>query len=301
MRPNPLHILHKPYPLFGDVKQNLPYLLGLALFVAGFLIVLQPLGLSSLQWKYKNLALLGFGGVTFAVLALNCSLTPRVMPRFFNPDVWNVGREVGWQLWNWFTAVVILAVYWATVVGMRFTPGYLFRFTLNGLLVATFLAPICVLLNYSRLLKRKVRQAQTLDLKLREIPRSPADERIELESETGGETLRVPAGRLLFIRSRDNYAEVVWQKNGQLKSHLIRSSLKRLAQQIEAPFVVHCHRSFIVNLRNVHAVRGNASELTLHLESCDEPIPVSRESVKEVLRALENLSPARVARRKASV
>ncbi len=99
----------------------------------------------------------------------------------------------------------------------------------------------------------------------------------------------MPVDKLLFIQSCDNYANVVRQKNGSTTEKLLRSSLKNIEEQITLPFIVRCHRSFIVNLSLVRAITGNSRNYTLSLKNYPTPIPVSRESEKHVLELLEKL------------
>jgi len=99
----------------------------------------------------------------------------------------------------------------------------------------------------------------------------------------------MPVDKLLFIQSCDNYANIVRQKNGNTTEKLLRSSLKNIEEQITLPFVVRCHRSFIVNLSLVQAITGNSRNYTLSLKNYHTPIPVSRESEKHVLELLEKL------------
>jgi DNA-binding LytR/AlgR family response regulator len=111
-----------------------------------------------------------------------------------------------------------------------------------------------------------------------------------LVSETGKEKIRLTVDELLYIQSCDNYARVVIRKNGKSEETLIRSSLKNLEQQISSPYIVRCHRSFIVNLVRTRSNTGNSRNYTLSLENCERAIPVSRESEKRGLQFLEGLT-----------
>lgn len=113
---------------------------------------------------------------------------------------------------------------------------------------------------------------------------------LSLVGENNTERIEVPLDQLLYIQSQDNYSSIACAARAGVKHLLLRSSLKRLEQQIDIPFVIRCHRSFIVNLSKVQSVEGNARGYRLSLESGEEAIPVSRESGKEVLNTLERLA-----------
>lgn len=248
----------KPYPLYINLKQNFSYYTAFAFFFVLFLIIFQPFGLNRLQWPNKNLILLGLGMVALFVMSFNCIIFPRLFQKFFHEEKWTVGREILWQLWNWLLILPVLAFYWA----------YWF-------------------LNYNRLLRTRIAKVDEITRLLQKRDQEKVDEIVEIISETGREKLKVSSRYLLFIQSCENYANVVWKKNGKIQNTLIRSTLKRLANQISHPFILRCHRSYIVNLKNVEAVSGNARDFMLHLNGYEKPIPVARHQVKQVIQALE--------------
>ena len=78
--------------------------------------------------------------------------------------------------------------------------------------------------------------------------------------------------------------------NGQ-KSILLRSTLKKMEEQLaNHPAFFRCHRMYLVNLKLVNTVSGNAQGLKLHLSSLEEPIPVSRSLTETVKLKLHKLS-----------
>jgi hypothetical protein len=77
--------------------------------------------------------------------------------------------------------------------------------------------------------------------------------------------------------------------NGVRRGSLIRSSLKRLENQLQEkltvgaghagdfqPPLLRCHRSYIVNLSRVRTCQGNRHGLKLALVGAEKSIPVSR-------------------------
>ncbi len=277
----------KPYPLYINLKQNFPYYTAFAFFFVLFLIIFQPFGLNRLQWPNKNFILLGLGVVALFVMSFNCIIFPRLFQKFFHEEKWTVGREILWQLWNWLLILPVLAFYWAYWFQIPLTMQYLGKFTFNVLILAIFFSPMCVLLNYNRLLRTRIAKVDEITRLLQKRNLETVDEIVEIVSETGREKLKVSSRYLLFIQSCENYANVVWKKNGKIENTLIRSTLKRLANQISHPFILRCHRSYIVNLKNVEAVSGNARDFMLHLNGYEKPIPVARHQVKQVIQALE--------------
>ncbi|NIR46973.1 LytTR family transcriptional regulator [candidate division KSB1 bacterium] len=290
MKTRVIAFLNKPYPLSVSFSKNLFFIAGFSIFVTLFLILFQPLGLSRFQHPNKNFLLMGVGGVCFLVLSANTYLVPKTLRKAFVADKWKVGREIVWDAWLCLSTIFVLAIYWASVTGITLTFKYLMLYTLNSLVFTVFFMPFCVMLNTIRLMRKKLQRAEEISRRLQTMPNALENKTIELHSETGKERLKLRADRLLFIQSCDNYANIVRKRNGKVEEILLRSSLKNLENQLSLPYVVRCHRSFIVNLSRVRSVVGNARNYTLSLENCDTVIPVSRDAEKEVLRLLEDIN-----------
>lgn len=288
-------VLSQPYPLFTEPRLVIPGALATSLFITVFLVIFQPFGISGVQTPGKIWYLLGFMPVILGGLLLNYLLLPRLLPEIFEADEWQVGKEIGWLLWNIFSVGVLGDVYfyYSPLSQLRFSQllGYLGQ----GLIIAVIPETFYVLLTYSIFLTRRLEAAEQLNRKLSaQLPGEKdllsSRETLLLAAENGKEVVHVPARDLLFIRSRDNYANIVWQDGGRLKKTLLRTSLKNLEDQISTPRVLRCHRSFIVNLGRVRSITGNARGYRLYLDSYAEPIPVSREAGKALLAQLQKLA-----------
>jgi len=284
--------LNKPYPLNLDFKRMLPFILALGFFTSFFLIIFQPFGLSNYPNPFKNLQIMGMGIVVVVVISMSLLTIPKILPSPFSEDRWNIGKEFIWGIWLCLTTILGSSVYWSLVSGQTLSAYSIYRVSLNSLVFTLFLTPIgvlCVMNNYIRSLKRKLERAEELTRSLQSSQTKSFTQPLELISETGKEKLKMPVDKLLFVQSCDNYANVVRQNNGSTEEKLLRSSLKNIEEQLTVPFVVRCHRSFIVNLSLVRAITGNSRNYTLSLKHYHKPIPISRESEKHVLQLLEKL------------
>jgi hypothetical protein len=282
--------LRKPYPLNINFFKNLPVVTGFSVFVTLFLILYQPMGLNRFQHPNKTTILIGVGIICFLGLSTQILTIPRILRKAFSEESWSVGREVMWEAWLCLSTIFVLAVYWSIITGTQLTARYLLIYTVNSVLFTAFFLPSCIMLNYIRLIKKKLKTAEALSQRLQSSKNLANAPEIELRSENGTDKVQVSTGNLLFIQSQDNYANIVKCDNGKTEETLLRSSLKNLEQQLSAPFVIRCHRSFIVNLTQVRSVMGNARHYTLIFKNHAQLIPVSRESEKQILRLLEDLN-----------
>jgi DNA-binding LytR/AlgR family response regulator len=117
---------------------------------------------------------------------------------------------------------------------------------------------------------------------------------VQLRGDNQKEELSIYPEELFYITSADNYVRIQYRLEGIQKSVLIRSTLKKMEEQLLThPSFFRCHRMYLVNLQLVTSVMGNAQGLRLQLNGLEEPIPVSRsltETVKEKLHQLSHSS-----------
>ena len=73
----------------------------ISLFIALFMLLFQPFGLSVYKSNYRALVLLGYGVVTFVALVINLFLITNVFKKWFS--VWTVGKQIVWLWWIIFT------------------------------------------------------------------------------------------------------------------------------------------------------------------------------------------------------
>jgi len=67
--------------------------------------------------------------------------------------------------------------------------------------------------------------------------------------------------------------------------------MKQAEEAVAAcPFIVRCHRAFLVNVSTVVKVDGNSQGYRLRLEGCKDEVPVSRAYSKEVKTLIEGTS-----------
>jgi hypothetical protein len=299
-----LGFLKKPYPYysfsFRDVYSN--FLIGC--FVAFFLIVFQPFGLSIWQTDYKILKLLGFGFVSF--------ICPLIF-RFISTSIFKKQNpEETWTVWKETLGLLLVLVF---IAFGNLCYGNLIRIShvnfqeLLLALMATFLLglfPITanVLLKYNRFVTlnqkdAELMEAEVIDFQNRVEVESPIikENQVDLKedlliliAENDKDRFELKPEELLFIESADNYSNIVFYRNNKVNKQLLRGSLKRIESQITFPFIVRCHRSYIVNLKMINHIKGNAQGYRIDFKvELKDTIPVSRNYSKALFERLESL------------
>jgi LytTr DNA-binding domain len=250
---------------------------GTGLFVSLFLVFFQPFGSSQWHDPRKPLLLGGYGVVTFICVASISYFIPRWFKNWYIETHWTVGREIVWNI------LMILLITFGNLLYSQCFLGMIF--SLRSMLfwlgitasIGIIPATVITLLNYNRLLRKH--STGSLLVKGAEASMKSTTEQqdeIRLIAENGKDTLVLMSQDLLFIESADNYSEVVFWKDNKIQKVLIRSSLSRIEEQINQAFIVRCHRSYIINLRQVTGISGNAQGYKLQFQNWESTLPVAR-------------------------
>jgi len=268
-----LETLKQPFPcleLERTIWQNMTYSLLIGGFVALFLMVFQPFGISGWQSDQKWIYLVGFGLITFIVLLFSQIGLTRLLPTFYNEDSWTVGKEIVHSLivMGFITVGNFLFAFKIGIYPWSFL-AFLFSFIF---VVAIGVFPIFfnVLLKYKASNKRFDKGLLVSTIKKELLSE------ISLISENQNEELVLSSDKLQYIESADNYSNVHFTEGGQTKSQLLRGSLSYFEKQIKSSHIRRCHRSYIVNFDKAREITGNAQGYRVHLEGIEKQIPVSR-------------------------
>lgn len=90
--------------------------------------------------------------------------------------------------------------------------------------------------------------------------------------------IKILLEEILWFESDKNYIQIVTLD----KSHTIRSSLKKLEEELPSDLFIKCHKKYIVNINHVKSF--NSSSVLIKNKS----IPVSRNQKSEVYKAIKN-------------
>jgi hypothetical protein len=290
--------LQQPYPFGENVRRRLAFCAGIGLFVALFLAVFEPFGFDELspgvKWQHAGL----FGIVTFVISSFFQIILTRTFPRLFREETWKSWKEIVFLL---ITTASIGAGNYGLMLYLypqNTSLTNFFRAELITLQVGIF--PICfvVFMKQMTLYRRFAAEAKKVtdgihaeeENVITAPPATPA-QKIVLRGDNQKEELTLLANELFFISSADNYVRIQYEQSGTQKSVLMRSTLKKVEEQLaDQSTFFRCHRMYLVNLKAVTAVSGNAQGLKLHLSGLEEPVPVSRSLTETIKEKLHHLS-----------
>lgn len=287
--------LQKPYPYFYFSLRSFLTFLAVGVFIALFLIIFEPFGIARWQTDHKTLKLIGFGAVSFVFpLAFKGMCNLILHDKWF--DVWTVLKEMLTLL------TMLLVVAFGNLLFSRFigisSIGWreFMNVSIFTFLVGIFPVVFSVAFKYHKFLALNTQEALVMDEAMQERFSEKEEKSVlavqqkslELVAENNKDKILLEPGALLFIESTGNYCEVAFLENGSLKKELIRSSLKRLEEQVKNGTVLRCHRAFLVNLKNAEHIEGNAQGYRVSFKNTNETIPVSRQYGKIILEQLKH-------------
>ncbi len=259
-------------------REKWQIILFINLFTSVFLIVFQPFGVNNYDSTHQLslifvAAMFGFGIVNGLVMAIYEFV---IAPRLF---VRSTTRNDFLKLLLLLPMVSFSTFWFYNLLG-NWHDWKLSSF-LGFLRDVSFLAllPIAGVVLYSMYKREKEKNKQ---LEISDSGRNF----VWLVSENGKEKLGLELNHLLYLEAQDNYVAIYQLQSGHKKKTLLRSSLKRMQQQLVNSSVKRCHRSFLVNLDLVQAVKNKGSYMQLILPQIEEPIPVSRNFVHDIKQQL---------------
>ena len=112
---------------------------------------------------------------------------------------------------------------------------------------------------------------------------------ISFKGQGSKDEITLSVSNFLYGRAQDNYVELYYIEQNQLKKFLIRSSLRSLIDSINIITIKRCHRSYMVNLLHVKAIKGANHEMRLLLDPFDSTILVSKSYKDSVLKHLHSI------------
>lgn len=268
-----IRILKKPFPEIESRLFYYKYLTILSVFVAFFLYIFQPFGISTIE-SNKFLICLGFGGTTFLgalIYELSVGKLLQLMSRGLS---WTFGK---WIVNN---LGIVLFVSMANFIFIRlFHFGYIDWELFPPMLYGTFMVGIIPVVGLGAIiLQRQEKKFQDI---AEEINQNPANTPA-LNQTNEKSIFNIPTGQIKYIEALQNYVKIGYiNAEGKLKEQTERATLKRIMEEGNGSPISKCHRSFLVNKEAIISTAGNAQGLLLTLSECEKVIPVSRNYVAD--------------------
>jgi hypothetical protein len=173
---------------------------------------------------------------------------------------------------------------WLLIEIMLISLGYIFLYGnpignfVNDLIYSLKYTLLGICLPYSFALLIIYYKNQRAEIEeLKKHIKKPAEKRlISFNDENGKIKFSVLAKDLVFLESTDNYVSVHYILEGKMQRKLLRNTLKNMEEMLHKNATIRCHRSFMVNTKNVEFVQKDGKKLNIKVKQFEKFIPVSQ-------------------------
>jgi DNA-binding LytR/AlgR family response regulator len=273
--------------LIDDVKEELGLLLSISFGIFLFVLFFQPFPFVGFDLDNSLLFVGGLSIIVFFIMVLIRITIPRLLRR-------NKEDSELLLLPSYLKGFVILLlnsvafVFYLRYVG---EVGITFFITFKAVLIC-FAPPIILTIsdkidelkqqNEMLIVERKIIQKQ-----IEKYEEDILNKTIEFSSENNTENLDLLVSEVAFIKSADNYVEIVYKEGETFRKKLIRNTLKNIELQIKQySNFLRCHRICIVNLHYIERLTTNNNNHWLIIKGFNEQVPVSRQYLLKLKEAL---------------
>lgn len=221
---------------------------------------------------YVDIIILGFGLVVCLSVMFMEWLIPKIFPGFFKH--WTLGKALIWY------ALVVLVVSFSNFLYKSFWAGFEdFNWVSFGLIFKRTIS-ICILVLLSTMgLIFYFSKSRFRGLMDREkcIILGENEEKFECDFHD-----------ILYFESDNNYVDLHLLIGGIRKKRIIRSSLKKIENQLMGSTspILRCHRRYLINTNHFQIITKNSRSLILGVTGQPDRVQVSRNHVNEILRSL---------------
>lgn len=280
---NIVNYLKQPFP---KLESRWKLIISISIFVALFLIILQPFDINLMKNGTEKIVILsGYGLVTFIVLFINLIVVEHIFKKTFNERTWTIAKEFSWLMWIIFSIGLGNAFYTMYLIDY-FKINFLFfvNFQIITVTVGLFPTTILIITKQNYLLRKNLISASDLNKSLaKDHSKSAENILIRFVADNDKNFAEFYMNDFYFIESSGNYVELYIAENDKIIHKTFRSTLKRTMDFFAGvPEVIQCHRAFIVNTTKIVNIKGNSQGLKLSLKNCETEIPVSRGFVSQI-------------------
>jgi DNA-binding LytR/AlgR family response regulator len=269
--------------LKGDLGLFLSISFGLFLFILFF----QPFPLDNLDFDNRLVFVAGLGSIVFLFMVL---VRISFASLFRIED--NTTNKL--ELSPFLGGFVLLALssvafaFYLRYVGNVYISFYL----MLRVLLICMVAPV-VLRVYDRIniLNKQndslVNDKKVLQKQVEKFEEDYLNKSVEFISENSNEKLVLQIAEVAFIRSADNYVEIVYCEKGTFRKKLIRNTMKNIEQQIKLyTNFIRCHRICIINTHFIEKLNAQYGSHWISIKGHAERIPVSRQYLLKLREAI---------------
>ena len=283
-----LRILIQEYPSPRPVLRSLITAVLSGLFIALFLLYFEPFNFHLNTNENKVFQLSFFGCITTFVLLFFLYVFPLLLPNLFSDKNWKVGFQIIYSM----LIIIVIAIFnssYSNYMNSLAFNWYIYWLILSRTCVLGILPIVCVtFFDYHLKVKSNFNLAANILKNKKEFLKDSKEAIHQISTDLKNETFSFIENDFNYAIADANYTDIFFLDENTLKKVTYRITLSSFEIQLkEASSLVRCHRSYMVNLKKVKNISGNAQGLKLELINQSEIIPVSRKYIPIVKQFLQ--------------
>jgi hypothetical protein len=277
---------NKLFLINRDLKFSLTIYLEISIGIFFFILFFRPFELNHLDFNNQLLFIAGCSAITFLLICLFYIVIPWILPKLLSSAIHEKGHFVMINILLCIVNTTAYSFYIHYVGGVGLSMFLVFKIVLICLVPIIILA----LVIENKSLKRQNDSLLESNIKLNIVMKSNSGnnaEIIPIISDNKSEKIELLPEEILLIKSAENYVEIVYKDGENIKQKMIRTTLRNIEEQLRKYMeFVRCHRTCIINTKYILKLTSGYQGQKLKLIDYNQEIPVSRQYLLDVRKAL---------------
>lgn len=286
---------------FPDTKSRWAIIVFITLWVFFILYSLHPFGINFAKNKFSIIALNTIG--VFSVCVICIQVLPLVFKKYYTAESWTNAKflEICFIAITAFAILdtFVLSIYIDNREGFpyyAYSPLHkrFFIFYMASLLVSAFPISIIYYLLYIKNKKDEEHEIWAQNAVHIMTANSEVEDGNTREIELSGKTkdhIRLVPEDILYVKASGNYVDIYYLKEEEKVHKLLRISMNTLSDSLcDFPYIIRCHRAFMVNIKKIEKIQGNLKGYQMKLKNTETKIPVSKSYTKAVKEKIVEVS-----------
>ena len=275
-----LRILIQKYPAPKPVLKSLIIAVLTGVFIALFLLYFEPFNFHLNTDGNKVFHMFFFGCITTFILLFFLYVFPLLLPNLFSDKNWKVGHQMVFYLLLLLVIAIFISIYSNYINSIPFGWDSYWLIVSRTFVVGILPIVFITFFDYYLKVKSNLNLAKNILKNKKELLKDSKEATHQISTDLKNETFSFSEHDFNYAIADGNYTDISSLDENTLKKVTYRVTLSSFETQLkEASSLVRCHRSYMVNLKKVKNISGNAQGLRLELINQSEIIPVSRKYI----------------------
>jgi len=260
--------------IFGKLRSQLLYLLGIPAFFLCFMLIYQPSMPTTLLAMGKGM--LSFNTTIIMCILLGVMLVSRtlmlVLYRSIRINWW---RFIAWEV----AELIIMSLFMALYLTLMYQGQYPYFHIVGQSLYSLLLITIYpyVIFNVAITFAGQKEESAAYD-----------DTLMRFTDNTQRVKLIIAPSAVLYIKAEENYVRICYLEGERIKEYSLRASMKSLEEPMRKHGLIRCQRSYYINPQHIKVLRRDKEGMiSAELNTPTvKPIPVSPRYYEELAKWL---------------